>query len=256
MKNQGGDQLLMLSKWQSPIHSFTHTLIYPKRTQLQNFKDRVSRIVNRELCKTNPIQPASGGSVFPKERRWILPTSDERSKTKICKTNPISKLQKSSIMNRASRICKTNPITLPQIEFRKSLTIFHSPNANFYAKIAKNARLLQILDPNTLNSIYNKDLQRYFHPTKNERRKYAKQTQLHSQRRSEAKIHRRRTKRPTGQGSRFMQNKPNFIHKGARETKNAKRTQLQPLPPRVTGHGSRVTIYPKRTQFDKRRTYA
>ncbi len=36
------------------------------------------------------------------------------------KTNPISKLQQSSIKNRASRICKTNPITIPKIENRKS----------------------------------------------------------------------------------------------------------------------------------------
>jgi hypothetical protein len=74
----------------------------------------------------------------------------------LCKTNPI---RESSIKNRASRICKTNPIlptTFLHIYFKTMRNLLQS-----FEKIAKNPRLLQIFDINTLNSIYNKDLHNF-----------------------------------------------------------------------------------------------
>ncbi len=66
-----------------------------------------------------------------------------------------------------SRIMQNEPnfstfmyLKVPKIHYRNSQisALIYAHKANFYSKIAKKPRILQISDINTLNSIYNKDL--------------------------------------------------------------------------------------------------
>ena len=95
------------------------------------------------------------------------------------------------------------------IEIRKSLTILYPHNAAFTQKnpkIAKNAHVLQISENNTLNSIYNKVLHKYFTPPNGPR--------------------------VTGHGSQFMKNEPNL--QNTKRGNYEKRTQS-----RATSHKRR-----------------
>ncbi len=109
------------------------------------------------------------------------------------------------------------------------------------AKIAKKTRFFQLLEQNTLNSMYNKDLYEYSHqntlhkwslPAVFGAGKNAKRTQF----------------QPPSEAPKTTSHE---------RRKNAKQTQLQyhhllaHIAPRATGHGRRVTIkYAKRTQFN------
>ncbi len=140
------------------INSSTHTLFYSKRTQFPNTyvpegtpKHRQNTKIVQILPKTLEFIPARRetflyfskkiqkntrllyfsdinilNSMYNKDlHNFFTPEYSSREEFthricdgKKCKTNPISKLQKSSIKNRASKKCKTNPISLPKMSKR------------------------------------------------------------------------------------------------------------------------------------------